>query len=168
MGKPMGQIWKDGSFRLCPYWIQDCNMMQSLRYDETGSNGKAWRETTSSHPERQKIMKLSAVQSSGPGSPGCQAVAFPREGMRVSGRQTEGFIPENLGRISALSKSGHGPHRAAVPGPGGAPRGTAAARAAAAWCSGSLAAFSMCSSRPRKRARHLSFLGFFPVSPQLC
>lgn len=64
--------------------------MQSLRYDETGSSGKVWRETTSSHPKRQKIMKLSAVQSS-------RLVPFPGRGCKFLGRKQR----VSLRRVSA-------------------------------------------------------------------
>lgn len=60
-------------------------MMQSLCYDETSSNGKAWRETTSSHPKRQKTTKLSAVQSGS--SPAAGLLPLSEKGCRFRYRR---------------------------------------------------------------------------------
>lgn len=87
-------------------------MMQSLGYDETGSNGQACRETTPAHPKRQKIRKLAAVQSS---SAAAWPVPFPGRdanfGMADRGLRSGGSRP---GFCSFRAQAGAAPR--ALPG----------------------------------------------------
>lgn len=127
-------------------------------------HGKGWKETTSSHPKKAENNETPSCTKQ---QRGWQAGAFRREGMRDSGWQTEGFIPENLSQISALSSPGTGRtvQRCRSPGEAAGSCRRLMLRIPSSFFHVLLPAKK--TSEAFLLFRLFCFLGFFPVSPQL-